>query len=99
MSTPYTPSTGTEGADFMESWCAHCARDKAWREGVPIDDCDDDELCEIIADSFCKQVPEWVQDENGPRCTAFVRAGDRISIRDVLTIDMFEARGSNGLHP
>lgn len=45
----YEPSNGTEGASFLDAWCSNCARDKAMREGVDIDECDDNEKCEIIA--------------------------------------------------
>ena len=41
------------------------------REGKNIDDCDDNEKCSIIAASFVGPVAEWVEDERGPRCTAF----------------------------
>lgn len=88
MNKPYLPASGTEGADFFDRWCSNCARDKAMREGEPIEECDDNELCEIIAASFRGQVPEWIEDENGPRCTAFVR-GDHVPEVDTQTADLF----------
>lgn len=48
----YTPSNGTEGAQFLSDWCGTCARDKSMREGEPLDECDDNETCPIIAASF-----------------------------------------------
>jgi hypothetical protein len=94
----YQPSNGTEGAIFIDSWCVDCARDKAMREGADFDDCDDNELCEILAASFLYKVDdprypsEWQYDKQGqPCCTAFVRAESEIPVpRCPLTIDMFE---------
>lgn len=40
MSKPYRPSNGSEGADFFDTWCRRCARDKAMREGADFDECD-----------------------------------------------------------
>ena len=90
-SAPYLPSNGSEGAYFFDAWCCRCQRDKAMREGANLDDCDDNEKCDIIAQSFCGPVKEWVEDESGPRCTAFVEAGNKIPDgRDTLTMDMFD---------
>lgn len=30
----YVPSNGTEGACFLEGWCAQCARDRAMRRQI-----------------------------------------------------------------
>jgi hypothetical protein len=95
----YRPSSGTEGDMFFSCWCCKCARDKAMREGCDFDECDDNELCPIIANTQCycvtdDQYPsEWTYDKNGqPCCTAFVTAGDPVpSPRCELTIDMFSA--------
>ena len=100
MSEKYRPSNGTEGECFFESWCCHCARDKAMREGEDFDACDDDEECDIIGDTFAydidhpKYPKEWIYDVNGvPCCTAFVDAEDEIpAAHDELTIDMFQER-------
>lgn len=81
----------------MREWCCNCARDKSMREGADFNECDDDELCPIIADTFCYDVDhekypkEWTYDKDGnPCCTAYVSAGDQIPPpRDELTIDMF----------
>lgn len=85
----YLPSNGTEGVIFFENWCARCSRDKAMREGANIEDCDDNELCGIIAASFRGPVDEWVEDDKGPRCTAFVEFPNRVPFVDVLTKDLF----------
>lgn len=94
---PYQPSNGTEGACFFEAWCCHCARDKAMSEGKDFDECDDNEKCELIANSMAfkpgdAQYPsEWKYDDKGiPCCTAFVEAGSSIPpARDDRTLDLF----------
>ena len=94
----YRPSNGTEGEYFFAAWCRNCQRDKAMREGCDLDDCDDNERCNIIAATMAFQVDEdgypqeWQYGEDGqPRCTAFVPDGSAIPPqRDELTIDMFE---------
>lgn len=97
----YQPSNGTEGECFHASWCCQCARDKAMSEGKPIEDCDDDEKCDILGRSFYSltdpEYPkEWQYGKDGqPCCTAFIEAGQPIPPpRDELTADMF-AEASN----
>jgi hypothetical protein len=88
----YTPSNGTEGAQFLSDWCGTCARDKSFREGEPLDECDDNETCPIIAASFRGEAVEWRVDGSEVFCVSFVQKGDRIPPpRDELTIDMFDA--------
>lgn len=102
MNESYRPSNGFEGECFFESWCCHCQRDKSMREGEPFDECDDNEKCNIIADTFAydidhpKYPKEWIYGEDGiPCCTAFVEAGEALPLpRDELTIDMFKAEQS-----
>jgi len=80
----YQPANGTEGQCFFDDWCCQCARDRAMREGDPIDECDDDEICPIIAKTFAHDVddpeypPEWRIVEGRAICTAFVPAGAAI---------------------
>lgn len=96
----YQPSNGTEGDSFFWAWCRHCQRDKAMHEGVDFDDCDDNELCGIIADTMAfnvedeKYPKEWRYGKDGqPCCTAFVPAGDPIlPPRCDRTVDMFEVK-------
>lgn len=71
----YVPSNGTEGECFFGDWCMHCARDRAMRDGVELDECDDDEKCEIIAASFRGEAVEWREIDGGTVCLAFVEAG------------------------
>lgn len=85
----YKPSNSDEGYAFLGYWCANCQRDKAMREGADFDECDDNELCEIIAASFRGQVKEWIEDDSGPRCTAFVEAGNVVPEVDTLTGGLF----------
>ena len=93
----YRPSNGTEGMCFFEGWCERCARDKEMSEGKPFDECSDDEICSIIADSFAFDVTderypsEWIYDANGePCCTAFIPAGEAIPPPvDDKTLDLF----------
>lgn len=65
MSKPYRPSNGSEGEFFMAQFCEHCARDG------------EDSPCFILGAAFAFNIgeegypAEWVQDEQGTRCTAF----------------------------
>lgn len=59
----YRPSNGTEGDCFFAAWCCKCQRDKAMREGMDVDECDDNERCDIIANTMCYDV----EDEEYPK--------------------------------
>lgn len=87
----YMPSNSDEGAQFLSDWCTQCQRDKSMREGVDLDECDDNEKCEIIAASFRGEAVEWREMPNGEtKCIAFVPAGQAIPPpRDDRTLDMF----------
>lgn len=94
----YRPSNGAEGEIFFDAWCYQCQRDKSMREGAPLEECDDNERCNIIADTFAYAVDHpkypaaWQYGEDGqPCCTAFVEAGQPIPVKDEATIDMFAA--------
>jgi hypothetical protein len=88
----WIPSNATEGGLILCSLCSKCARDKAMREGEDFDECDDNELCEIIAASFRGQAVEWREMPDGEvTCIAFVPHGEAIpDPRCTLTRDMFE---------
>jgi len=45
----YKPRTDTDQDSFFAAWCRQCQRDKAMRDGCDIDECDDNERCDIIA--------------------------------------------------
>lgn len=65
ITSPYRPSNGSEGDWFMSKWCRRCVKDSA---AMP---------CGIIARSMALDIGEkgypreWVEDGDGPRCTAF----------------------------
>lgn len=94
----YQPSNGTEGEWFFESWCRHCERDAAMNSGANLDDCDDDQKCDIIARSMAYSTndaeypSEWIYGQDGqPRCTAFSPVGEPLPTpRCAHTIDMFD---------
>lgn len=92
----YVPSNGTEGHAFLNAWCRNCARDRSMREGEEVDECDDSELCPIIAASFRGEAAEWRELDDGRRiCTAYVEAGQPIPARCPNTLDLFDALTHN----
>jgi hypothetical protein len=78
----YRPSNGTEGHGFIDEWCSNCERDRGGD-------------CSILANTFVYDIddprypPEWVRDEHGPRCTAFIERGKPIPVRCAHTADLF----------
>lgn len=64
-SRPYRPSNGTEGEMFRAHFCEKCVKDTP---SVP---------CGILSLTLWLQIDEkgypkqWIEDEDGPRCTAF----------------------------
>lgn len=92
----YQPSNGTEGMIFIDAWCSHCARDKAMSEGNSVEECDDRELCPIIARSMANGgCEEWVYGSDGqPRCTEYVEQGQPIPYRCPNTPDIFDENAS-----
>lgn len=90
MSRQYIPSNATEGHGFIGQWCENCARDAVCNGSKSFDDCDDSELCPILAASFRGEAKEWIEHDDGStECTAFVQIGDAVPQRDDRTIDMF----------
>lgn len=96
----YRPSSGTEGASFIEAWCCNCKRDRVCNGTVLADDARDEDYCEILAATFrCdtddpSYPPEWRCGEDGaPECAAFeamdTPEGPSVAVRDVLTTDLF----------
>lgn len=90
-SSQYIPSNGTEGHSFIEDWCANCARDAVCNGSKSVfDDCDDSELCSILAASFRGAATEWREYEDGTvECTAFIPVGQPLPSADDRTLDMF----------
>lgn len=75
----WTPSNHDQGYGFLDDNCRHCARDKAMSTGADYEDCDDNELCPIIAKSFRGEALEWREMPDGEiKCIAFVPAGQPI---------------------
>ena len=72
----WVPSNSDQGYGFLGATCSTCTRDKAFREGVEIDECDDSEKCEIIAASFRGEAIQWRELEDGQViCTSYVEHG------------------------
>ena len=66
------------------------------REGADYDECDDNELCPIIAASFRGEADEWRELDDGSLiCTAYVEAGQPIPLRCPNTRDLFDAMPPN----
>lgn len=90
MAKPYRPSNGTEGVSFIDYFCGRCERDRAFRE-------ERGDSCPIVAASFAFDIhhpsypKEWIEDDDGPRCTAFVPEGNDVPYRCPDTLDMFGA--------
>lgn len=97
MSNKFRPSNATQGEAFFAAWCHSCARDKAMREGADLDECNDNERCEIIGLTQIHNVHdpeypvEWHYDTNGlPTCSAYVAAGDTVTqTRCPNTLELF----------
>lgn len=100
----YRPSNSDEGYGFIGAWCCDCARDRSLRDGVELDDCDDDEKCEIVAASFRGEAVEWRRAPGrGVFCIAFIPAGQPVPPpRCAHTLDLFASNGTTapqGAHP
>lgn len=73
---PYRPANGTDGMDFMDSFCDRCVRDRAFQKWYAGEGPEADS-CPILAATCIYNVDdpqypkEWIEDEYGPRCTAF----------------------------
>lgn len=59
---PYKPADGTAGGWFLAAWCVRCKHCDGCDVLAEIDDLDD---------PVTVYPAEWIQDESGPRCTAF----------------------------
>lgn len=75
MTEPYRPGNGDEGEWFLALFCYQCA--KYGGDDSDIDPCPIN-LASMLFDVGHPDFPkEWVQDEGGPRCTAFVAEGSQ----------------------
>jgi hypothetical protein len=93
----YRPGNGIEGAVFTESWCAECERDHGMMAGLPLEECDDNQICDLIGLTYLHQVDhpdypsQWQYGKDGqPRCTDFIPKGQPIPAKDKLTGDLFD---------
>lgn len=82
----YQPANATEGAFFIDRWCAHCEMQNQ-------SDDEDGITCDILFHTMFYRVDEeeypdeWIIDEDlGPLCTAFKGIPGR---RCENTLDMF----------
>jgi hypothetical protein len=96
----YRPCNGSEGELFIGTWCGTCERDHGMLKGLPLEECDDNQVCDIIARTFTYSVDEpeypaeWKYGKDGqPRCTAYVPEGQPIPAKDDRTLDMFSDTG------
>ena len=78
----YRPSNGSEGADFIDRWCAGCRRDTDYRRG-------DGDSCKIVADTMAydeddpRYPVEWTYAaDDTPYCAAFEPVEDVGVMRD-----------------
>lgn len=93
----YVPSNTDEHHLFIDSWCRKCTRDRAMREGLPIERCHADESCELIEASL-QYAPtedgfptEWIINSDGqPACRHFLPLNTPPAQRDPFTRDLFE---------
>ena len=93
----YRPSNGTEGQLFLDAFCRRCQRDGAMRSGANVEDCDDEERCDLIGLTMVHDVEdheypiEWQYGKDGqPCCTAFIEAGQPIpEPRCTQTMELF----------
>jgi hypothetical protein len=83
--TPYRPANGSEGMDFEARFCALCACDS--------DDLEAEDGCPILADVYASKItdedypPQWVEDADGPRCTAFTPRVSGEPIKDPYAVE------------
>lgn len=99
----YRPSNGTEGECFIADWCGTCERDHGMLKGLPLEECDDNQVCEIIGKTFALDADdpeyptEWTYDKAGaPCCTAYIEVGQPVPVKDELTGDLFAAAPTLG---
>lgn len=92
----YRPSNGTEGECFIEHWCGSCERSGG--PGKPDDAGHELMGCSIVGRTMYHEIDdpeyptEWVEDDDGARCTAWIPLGDPLPTpRCTATADMFNA--------
>ena len=69
---PWHPANGGEHLWFFSTHCVNCRHDANLSRGKPLDDCKEDELCDILRRSYLEPVEEWRELENSEViCTNF----------------------------
>jgi len=80
----YRPGSAVEYDLFKGDWCRSCAADSVINGMKQQGSCRDDERCLIVADSMIYNIndpgypTEWIIDEGGSRCIAFVPVTESI---------------------
>jgi hypothetical protein len=70
VSKRYRPSNGDEGMWFMDRFCDRCRRDDAFQRGKG-DSCPIAAATMIYEEDDPQYPKEWIEDDDGPRCTAY----------------------------
>ena len=71
----YRPSNGTEGHWFESQWCNRCVKESG---------------CTILTGAYAGKSPkQWVEGDDGPRCTSFQDHKRPTSFRCKKTDDLF----------
>jgi hypothetical protein len=92
MGKPYRPSNATEGEWFEARFCDRCDADAPWRDTDGQAD-----ACAIHCRTMAFDVSdpnypsEWVEDESGPRCTAYRPEGTPSDQESAHQIARYEA--------
>ena len=95
---PYRPSNGTEGMCFTETFCDRCEKDARYRETN-----DGEDGCPLLAASMLYDIgeaeypSEWIEDERGPRCTAFELEGTPEERARRVELEELKVRGQGDL--
>lgn len=93
MSEKYRPSNGTEGDFFISRFCWTCARSEHLQPGASDDSPAGCPILDLtyIHDTEDPEYPsEWIEDDEGARCTAYVPEGEPVATpRCTQTGDMF----------
>jgi len=89
---PYRPSNSSEGDIFYNAWCMNCRHEDHDRHPCEIFS------ATLVLDAGHPNYPkEWVEDENGPRCTKFER-GAPLSSADEKYLNWKAQRDLRGTH-
>jgi len=69
----YIPSNSDDGLFFYEINCARCSRDAYANGTKDISECEESDLCSILAASLLDKAVQWREMDNGDLiCTEFL---------------------------